>query len=142
MKKNSLKKYSYYEAVGRRKTATCRLRLHPLKKGESAEIFVNEKSIKDYFPGKLNEISYQRPFRVTNTAKRFRVTAKIIGAGINAQIGAFVHAASRALVKVDKENFQPVLRKLGFLTRDSRMKERRKPGLAQKARAAKQSPKR
>ena len=82
------------------------------------------------------------PFRTTNTMSRFAVSATVRGGGPYSQLGAFVHAVSRALQKVDVDKFKPILRKRGFLTRDQRARERRKAGHAGKARAGKQSPKR
>jgi small subunit ribosomal protein S9 len=110
-----------------------------LKKGE---ILVNNRPIESYFPGEIYKKLYLEPFRTTNTIGRFAVSAKISGGGLSGQLGAFIHGVSRALVKVDEEKLRPILKKRGFLTRDSRIKERRKAGFAQKARAKKQSPKR
>lgn len=138
----SQKKIKYYEAVGRRKTATARVRLYLLAKKDKGEIIVNDKPIEEYFPGELCKNIYIEPFRTTNTINRFKTKIKISGSGKNAQLKAAIHGISRALVKVDKEKFHSILRKKGFLTRDARAKERRKPGLAQKARKKKQSPKR
>lgn len=141
----------YYQAVGRRKEANCRVRLFVatdkgvnigdklLKKGE---ILVNQRLVDGYFPGKFYEKVYLEPFRATNTIGRFAVSAITTGGGLAGQLGAFVHGVSRALVKVDKDKFRPILKKKGFMTRDPRARERRKAGLAQKARAKKQSPKR
>ena len=82
-----------------------------------------------------------RPFAVSETLDRYSATIKVEGSGKYGQIGAVVHALARALVKMDA-SLRPPLKKHGLLTRDPRAKERRKPGLAQKARARKQSPKR
>ncbi len=144
-------KNSYYEAVGRRKESSARVRLYvvaeealslngsELKKGS---IIINAKPIEAYFTGEVLKRMYLEPFRTTNTLNRFAVSAKIYGGGAAGQLGAFIHGVSRALVKVDAERFKPILRKRGFLTRDPRAKERRKAGYAGKARARKQSPKR
>ncbi|MBI2112166.1 30S ribosomal protein S9, partial [Candidatus Woesearchaeota archaeon] len=94
------------------------------------------------FPGVVLEKMYLGPFKVTNTMDRFAVTAKVEGSGLFSQLGEMTHAISRVLLEIDKENFRGFLRKEGYLTRDSREKERRKAGLAGKARAGKQSPKR
>lgn len=135
------KKQTYIRAVGRRKTATSVVKL---LRGKQADlpITVNGLAIADYWPGPTNTMLWQEPFRTTNTLSVYTGTAVVSGSGKKAQLGAFVHAVSRALAKVDAEKFRPLLKKRGFLTRDPRMKERRKPGLAQKARAKKQSPKR
>lgn len=124
--------------MGRRKTAVATIKLF-LKKGE---VLVNEKRIKDYFPGEVNEVLYSEPLRTANLLAKVSATIKVKGSGKNAQLGAVVHAFSRAINKLDEEKYHLLLKNKGFLTRDSRMKERRKPGLAQSARAKKQSPRR
>ncbi len=145
------KKTSYYQAVGRRKESTARVRLYVAGNSEvtigsqvikSGDIVVNKRPIESYFAGEINKKIYLEPFRTTNTVGRFTVSAIISGGGLSGQLGAFVHGSARALEKADKEKFRPILKKRGFLTRDSRAKERRKAGFAQKARAKKQSPKR
>lgn len=128
----------YIWAVGRRKTATATIKLYS-KKGE---LLVNEKQISDYFPSEVDEVLYSEPLRTTNLLGKVSATFKVTGSGKNAQLGAVVHALSRAINKLDEEKYHSLLKKKGFLTRDPRMKERRKPGYAQKARAKKQSPKR
>lgn len=127
---------SYVYAIGRRKRSTARIRLF---KGKG-EIKVNDIPIKDYFRG-FPKTYYLKPFELTKTSDKYYVTAKIEGGGEMGQIGAFVHGVSRALIKEDKK-YKTILKKAGLLTRDPREKERRKYGLAQKARAKKQSPKR
>lgn len=149
-KKKVEKQPSFYQAVGRRKEATARVRLYVgddevilkdkvLKKGE---MFINCRPIEEYFSGGVARKIYLEPFRTTNTLSRFVVSSKISGGGLSGQLGAFIHGVARALEKVDREKFRPTLKKKGFLTRDARVKERRKAGYAQKARARKQSPKR
>lgn len=135
-----MKKVSYYEAVGRRKTSTARVRLH-IDKIEK-EFMVNDRPVDKYFPGEVAKKLYLEPFRTTNTIGRFAVTVKVEGGGLSGQVGAVIHGLSRALIKVEPEKFRPILKKRGFLTRDPRAKERRKAGYAGKARAKKQSPKR
>lgn len=142
---------TFYEAVGRRKESTARVRLY-LPQGEKAlihgmeipkgEIFVNGRHVEKYFPGELAKRMYLEPFRTTNTMGRFAVSVKTSGGGLSGQLAAVTLGISRALLKVDGEKFRPILRKRGFLTRDPRAKERRKAGFAHKARARKQSPKR
>lgn len=135
-----MKKVSYYEAVGRRKTSTARVRLH-IDQIEK-EFMVNGRPVDKYFPGEVAKKLYLEPFRTTNTIGRFAVTVKVEGGGLSGQVGAVIHGLSRALIKVEPEKFRPILKKRGFLTRDPRAKERRKAGYAGKARAKKQSPKR
>lgn len=140
---------SYYQAVGRRKDATARVRLYladsvhmkgcEIKKGE---IYINGKRADQYFQGAFLEKRYILPLEVTQNLGRFAISAVVSGGGTLGQLGAVVHGISRAIEKVDKEKYRPILKKHGLLTRDPRTKERRKAGFAQKARARKQSPKR
>ncbi|MBI2036596.1 30S ribosomal protein S9 [Candidatus Microgenomates bacterium] len=132
-------KKEYILTVGRRREAIARVRLYS---SGSGKITVNEKPVEQYFYGQTRQIAYGMPFAVTDTAGKFDVTAKVTGGGMSGQLGALVHGMARALEKKDKEKWRPLLKKAGLLTRDPRAKERRKPGLAQKARAKKQSPKR
>jgi len=144
-------KITYYEAVGRRKTASARARLYvttdesntiqsvSVKKGE---MIVNGKPAEKFFPGEVFKKMYMEPFRTTNTMNRFTTSVTTTGGGLPGQLGATIHAISRALLKVDNEKFRPILKKRGFLMRDPRAKQRRKAGFAGKSRARKQSPKR
>ena len=150
-KQSKQKTLSFYQAVGRRKEATARVRFYPVNAGnieigdlkiKKGKMVVNGKSIEEYFPGQIAKAAYLEPFRTTNTVDRFTVSAKIQGSGKSGQLGALIHGIARVLEKVDREKFRPILKKKGFLTRDARVKERRKAGLAQSARAKKQSPKR
>ena len=144
-------KPTYYEGVGRRKVSTARARLYVVGEGNltirgqsiaKGDIIVNGKPVEKYFPGEIMKKLYLEPFRTTNTIGRFIVSITTVGGGINGQLGSFVLAVSRALEKVDKEKFRPILKKKGFMTRDPRAKQRRKAGFAGKSRARKQSPKR
>lgn len=146
-----MKQPEFYQAVGRRKESTARVRLYTTTKDEitldekkvkKGEMIVNKRLVQQYFSGAVSEKLYMEPFRTTNTAGRFVVSAIISGGGLYGQLGAFIHGVSRALEKVDREKFRPILKKKNLLTRDPRRKERRKAGFAQKARAKKQSPKR
>ncbi len=148
---NKIKSAEFYQAIGRRKTATARVRLYPVVKDKittdnlilgKGEIIVNGKPIKDYFKGEIYEKKYLNPFKITDTLNRFALSVKVVGSGLNGQLEAVIHGISRVLIKIDKEKYRSILKKAGFLTRDPRMKERRKAGLAGKARAGKQSPKR
>ncbi len=143
---------TYYFAAGRRKEAAARVRLYILSAEEEVqfgkiavkrgEIVVNERPVENYFPGETYKKMYLEPLRTTNTLDRFTITARIIGGGPRGQLDAFIHGLSRALEKIDKEKNRPTLKKKGLLTRDPRIKQRRKAGYAQKSRARKQSPKR
>lgn len=129
---------TYTEGVGRRKVATARVRLYET----SGDLIVNDKLVGTYFHNVLNADSfYLKPFKLTGTEKKFTFSAKISGAGISSQMTALVHAISRALVKYNEE-FRPLLKTEGMLTRDDRMKETRKIGMGGKARRKRQSPKR
>lgn len=138
----------YFFGNGRRKTATARARLYlPTeeiiiagKKLEKGDIYVNNLPIAQYFSDPLAKSSYTEVYRTTNTANRFITTVITSGSGKTGQLGATVLAISRALVVVDPK-FKATLRKKGFMTRDPRMKERKKPGLMG-ARKQKSSPKR
>lgn len=138
-KKEIAKKSPLYLAVGRRKTALARVKI---RVGGTGKILVNQKSIEEYFPGEVAKRIYLEPLVLTNNLDRFDIFIKVEGSGKSAQLGAVVHGLARALQAVDRENYRPLLKKRGFLTRDARAKERRKPGLAGKARKKKQSPKR
>ena len=149
--KSSETPVQYYEAVGRRKVASARVRLYvvgdtPVTVGGAAvdrgALVVNNRPIEKYFPGEINKRLYLEPFRTTNTVGRFAVTITTKGGGLHGQLEAAIHGISRALEKVDKEKFRPILKKRGFMTRDPRAKQRRKAGFAGKSRARKQSPKR
>lgn len=142
---------SYYEAVGRRRTATARVRFYVVSDaavnvGEreiaKGVIIVNGRPAEEYFPGEVYKKMYFEPFRTTNTMNRFAISVKVVGGGLSGQLGAVIHGISRALAKVDREKYRPILKKRGFMKRDPRAKERRKAGRAGKARARKQSPKR
>ncbi len=126
----STKPYIY--ALGKRKTAIARVKIFPKGKGE---IFVNERKFKEYFTVGKDISSFLAPFKVADTSeKNYDVEIKLIGGGISAGAEACRHGISRALVKED-ETRKSALKKAGFITRDSRKKERKKPGLKRARRA-------
>ncbi|MGI6588245.1 MAG: 30S ribosomal protein S9 [Peptococcia bacterium] len=125
-----------YYGTGRRKTSVARVRLVPGK----GEIIVNQQSLEEYFGKKTLETLVKQPLVLTNTEGRFDVIAKVEGGGFTGQVGAIRLGIARALLKVDRE-MRPILKRAGFLTRDPRMKERKKYGL-QGARRAPQYSKR
>ena len=125
-----------YSATGRRKSSVARVRLVP---GEG-NIIINDRELNKYFGLKTLELIVNQPLEVTETKGEYVVLVNVNGGGISGQAGAIRHGISRALLKVDEE-FRPVLKKAGFLTRDPREKERRKYGL-KKARKASQFSKR
>lgn len=115
----------YYEAVGRRKTATARVRLFP---GGDGAIIVNERPLDEYFAREVDVLHLKEPLRATATENRFNISVKVEGGGMNGQAGAVRLGIARALLKVEPD-LRPILRQGGFLTRDARVKERKKPGL-------------
>lgn len=125
-----------YQGTGRRKTSVARVRLVP---GEG-RIIVNGRPVDDYFPTPMLRDSLTLPLRLTHLDDRFDVIVRVSGGGMSGQAGAIRHGIARALLLVD-ENYRPILKKAGLLTRDPRMKERRKYGL-KKARKAPQFSKR
>ncbi len=127
----------YYEGIGRRKTSTARVRLHT---GGTGTITVNDKPAADYFGREVDVMNLQTPLKLVGAEARFDVTAKVAGGGSTGQADAVAMGVARALVVSDPE-LKSVLRKAGFLTRDARAKERKKPGL-KRARKAPQYTKR
>ncbi|OUM97725.1 MAG: 30S ribosomal protein S9 [Firmicutes bacterium ZCTH02-B6] len=123
-------------ATGRRKTSVARVRLVP----GSGRIVVNDRDVTEYFSRPVLEMVVREPLRVTETEGRFDVFANITGGGMTGQAGALRHGIARALLLVNDEYRRP-LKQAGLLTRDPRMKERRKYGL-KKARKAPQFSKR
>lgn len=138
----------WFSAVGRRKTAVARARLYLSseevlvggKKVEKGEIYVNGKPFSQYFSGPYTKSLYSEIFRITNTIDKFIITALVVGSGSTGQAGAVSLAIARALCIYDPK-LRAILRKKGFMTRDPRAKERKKPGLPG-ARKKKSSPKR
>lgn len=124
-KKKKKKPSEYYEAVGRRKTATARVRL--FTKGKK-KFLVNGESYQDYFPTLELKKLATASIRKMNCEGKFRITALAKGGGLHGQAEAIRHGTARALVKLNP-SFKKRLRRAGYLTRDPRMKERKKPGL-------------
>lgn len=130
-------KGQYYYGVGRRKSSVARVRLYP----GSGTVTVNGKPGTEYFGGRLlHQANLLAPMRVTGTTERFDVVATVVGGGVSGQAGAVRHGISRALLRFDDE-FRPPLKGAGLLTRDARVKERKKVGL-KRARKAPQYTKR
>jgi len=125
-----------YYGTGRRKKSVARVRLIP---GEG-KILINDRTLDDYFGLETLKVIVKQPLVLTDTLSKFDVLCKVTGGGFTGQAGAIRHGIARALVKADEE-FKSVLKKAGFLTRDPRMKERKKYGL-KKARRAPQFSKR
>ncbi len=125
-----------YYGTGRRKSSVARVRLVP----GTGKITVNKRELNEYFGRKTLELIVKQPLVLTNTLEQYDVVATVAGGGPSGQAGAIRHGVSRALLEVDGELRQG-LKKAGFLTRDPRMKERKKYGL-KKARKASQFSKR
>ena len=128
---------AFYWGTGRRKTAVARVRLIP---GEGSMV-INGRTPEEHFGGVLSDSQLFLPFRVTGTEGRFNVTIKVEGGGVVGQAGAIRHGVARALLQSDPDSFRVPLRQAGLLTRDPRMKERKKYGL-KRARKAPQYTKR
>ncbi len=114
----------YFYGTGRRKKSVARVRLYP----GTGNFTINGKTADDYFGLETLKLIINQPFGVTDTVGKYDVVANVRGGGISGQAGAIRHGISRALVVAD-ENNKPVLKKAGLLTRDPRMKERKKYGL-------------
>ena len=126
----------YVEAIGRRKEASARVRIYP----GTGEIVVNDKPVDDYFGRALDQMILRQPLALTGTEATLNVSVKVHGVGDSGQAAAVRLGIARALVEQDA-NLRPVLKAAGFLTRDARAKERKKPGL-KRARKAPQYTKR
>ena len=126
----------YYYGTGRRKNAIARVRLTE----GSGKITINGKDIEEFFGMETLKVIARQPLTVTNTTSKYDVIVKVTGGGFTGQAGAIRHGIARALNEANAE-FRPALKQNGFLTRDPRMKERKKYGL-KKARKAPQFSKR
>ncbi len=126
-----------FTSTGRRKQSIARVRLIPNGKGL---ITVNKKSLEEYFGLGTLQLIVNQPLELTNTAGKYDIIVNVHGGGLSGQAGAIRQAISRALVKAE-ENLKAEIKQAGFLTRDARVKERKKPGL-KKARKAPQYSKR
>lgn len=117
-------KKAYFYGTGRRKSSVSRVRLIE----GSGNIIVNDRELDDYFGLETLKAIVRQPLVLTETIGKFDVIAKVLGGGVTGQAGAIRHGISRALLQAG-DDFRPVLKKAGFLTRDPRMKERKKYGL-------------
>ena len=120
-----------YYGTGRRKSSVARVRLVP----GNGNITVNKKSLDDYLAMEIVKREVKRPFEIAGCEGKFDVIATVHGGGYTGQAGALRHGISRALCEADREAYRPALKAAGFLTRDSRMKERKKYGLKAARRA-------
>ena len=120
----------YFYGTGRRKKSVARVRIYP---GTGA-ITINKRDIDDYFGLETLKLIVNQPYEVTDTIGKFDIVCTVTGGGISGQAGAIRHGLAKALLQVD-ETYRPALKKAGFLTRDPRMKERKKYGLKAARRA-------
>ena len=123
-------KQQYFYGTGRRKSYVARVRVYP----GSGKITINGRDIDDYFGLETLKLIVRQPLALTETAEQFDIVCTVAGGGVTGQAGAIRHGLSRALLVFNPE-LRPVLKKAGFLTRDPRMKERKKYGLKAARRA-------
>ena len=123
-------KKTFYYGTGRRKHSVARVRVYE----GTGKITINGRDIDDYFGLETLKLIVRQPFGVTNTTDKFDIVCTVAGGGVTGQAGAIRHGLSRALLQYDPE-FRGALKKEGFLTRDPRMKERKKDGLKAARRA-------
>ncbi len=114
----------YFYGTGRRKSSVARVRVY----AGTGKITINDRDIDDYFGLETLKLIVRQPLALTDTAEKFDIVCRVGGGGVTGQAGAIRHGISRALLQYDEE-LRPALKKAGFLTRDPRMKERKKYGL-------------
>ena len=132
-----MKKDKVYSGTGRRKSSVAQVRMTPGK----GNIIVNGLDVKDFFPYETNIMDLKQPLVATNNENTFDITVKVNGGGFTGATGAIRLGITRALLEYDAENesnadsYRAILKKAGFITRDARIKERKKPGLKSARRA-------
>ncbi len=124
-------KRPYFYGTGRRKKSVARVRLY----AGSGSVKINGREIDDYFGLETLKLIVRQPLNLTGTADKFDIECRVAGGGVTGQAGAIRHGISRALLQYNSEELRPLLKKAGFLTRDPRMKERKKYGLKAARRA-------
>jgi small subunit ribosomal protein S9 len=124
-------KAPYFYGTGRRKSSVARVRIYQ----GSGKITVNDRSLEDYFGLDTLKAIVRQPLELTNTSEKFDIVCRVAGGGVTGQAGAIRHGIARALLQYDSENLRSTLKKAGLLTRDPRMKERKKYGLKAARRA-------
>ena len=122
----------YFYGTGRRKSSVARVRILP----GTGVITINKRDIDDYFGLDTLKLIVRQPFAVTDTQGKFDIICTVTGGGVSGQAGAIRHGVARALLRVNEEEYRPLLKKAGLLTRDPRMKERKKYGLKAARRAS------
>ena len=115
---------AYFYGTGRRKSSVARVRLYP----GTGKVTINDRDIDDYFGLETLKLIVRQPLMLTETTNKFDVVCRVAGGGVTGQAGAIRHGISRAMLKADPD-YRPTLKKAGLLTRDPRMKERKKYGL-------------
>jgi small subunit ribosomal protein S9 len=124
-------KKAFFYGTGRKKSSIARVRIFPEGTGS---VKINDREMDNYFGLDTLKLLVRQPFIVTDTLGKFDVVVSVVGGGVTGQAGAIRHGISRALLQVD-ESYRPLLKKAGLLTRDPRMKERKKYGLKAARRA-------
>ena len=120
----------YFYGTGRRKKSVARVRVYP----GTGKITINDRSIDDYFGLETLKLIVRQPLALTGTTEKFDIVCRVNGGGVTGQAGAIRHGIARALLQMNEE-YRPALKSAGFLTRDPRMKERKKYGLKAARRA-------
>jgi len=118
-------KAPYFYGTGRRKSSIARVRLYQ----GTGKVTINDRDIDDYFGLETLKLITRQPLKLTGTEERFDIICRVAGGGVTGQAGAIRHGLSRALLQYNDGELRPALKKAGFLTRDPRMKERKKYGL-------------
>ena len=124
-------KAPYVYGTGRRKSSVARVRVYQ----GTGKVTINDRPIDEYFGLETLKLIVRQPLVLTDTNEKFDVVCRVSGGGVTGQAGAIRHGIARALLQYDSENLRPILKKAGFLTRDPRMKERKKYGLKAARRA-------
>jgi len=124
-------KKPYFYGTGRRKHSVARVRVYE----GTGKITINKRDIDDYFGLDTLKLIVRQPMTLTDTIGKFDLEVTVVGGGVSGQAGAIRHGLARALVKANEEAYKAVLKKAGLLTRDPRMKKRKKPGLKAARRA-------
>ena len=124
-------KRPYFYGTGRRKKSVARVRLY----AGTGSVTINGREIDDYFGLETLKLIVRQPLNLTGTADKFDIECRVAGGGVTGQAGAIRHGIARALLQYNSEELRPLLKKAGYLTRDPRMKERKKYGLKAARRA-------
>ena len=118
-------KAPYFYGTGRRKSSVARVRVYQ----GSGKITINDRDIDDYFGLETLKLIVRQPMTITDTEGKFDIVCRVSGGGVTGQAGAIRHGLARALLQYNSDELRPILKKAGYLTRDPRMKERKKYGL-------------